>query len=330
MMNIGVPYKMKENPLILIFGGLALFLFALDLLKGNLKALYTQRLYQFIQKSTNTKLKAYLIGIVTTILIQSSSGVTAIVLSLLSAGYLSLPAALGIMIGSNIGTCASAFLVSLELESYSLYLILISFIFYMFTKKEKKKMVTCIFLNLGIVFLGLQFMGLGFHQLSQSKTFMTFLKVYNQSTVLSILFGTFLTAIIQSSSATIGVLEQLYAAKVLSLKCAIGIMLGSNIGTTITGYLATFHTTKEAKQAVSANVLFNMLGVLLFFIVIQPYTGVMLKIEKEVCMNNVKLTIAFSHLIFNVVTALLAYVGFDLLLRMVHFKMNPQQAVDNS
>ncbi len=310
------------NQIIFIFGGLALFLYALDLLKENLKAIYSNKLYKIIQKGTNKKWKAFMMGILGTIIIQSSSGITAIVLSLMTAGYLQLPAALGIMIGANIGTCFSAFFISLEINNLSFYLIIFSFIFYIIIKKEKWKIIFSIFLNIGIVFLGLELMGIGFDELAKSNVFVSFIKIYNNSPLLSILFGSLLTAFIQSSSATIGVLEQMYQAGIITLKSSIAIMLGSNIGTTITGYFSTIHTNKEAKQAVNANVLFNLLGVLLFYILLNPYYILLKYLENSLYPNNLKISIAMSHLLFNVITSIIAYFLFDLLLKLVKYQNN--------
>lgn len=300
----------------LIIGGLSLFLFGLNLTKENLKTLASKKLEKIIRFSTDTTLKAFLVGIISTILIQSSSGITAIVVAFIASGYLSFKQGLAIMIGSNIGTCATAFLLGFNIEESSLIIISTASIFIFLSKKESSLYLSQALLGIGFIFLGLQFMGVGFENIAKSKNFISFMMKYANSFPIAFFFGIIVTFLIQSSSAIIGLLEQIYAANLISLSSSIAILLGSNIGTTLTGYIATIKTNYEASKAVTANVLFNLLGSLLFIIILPIFKYIINSLISLNIANTKELTIAFSHLIFNISTGLLAYIFFEYLIKL--------------
>ncbi len=295
-----------------------MFLFSLDLLKKNLFLIYNEKLYNLIQKTTNTKFKAFLMGIICTIVMQSSSGVTAVVISLMAAGYLGLPQALGIMIGSNIGTCISAFIITINIDFLSLYIITFFFIIYLFCRKEKTKTIMSIFICIGIVFLGLQFIESGCAALTNNINITNGISKLQNNKFVSLNFGILITILIQSSSAVIGILEQMYHTGLINITTSTTMMLGSNIGTTITGYLTLPNTNKEAKQAVHANVIFNILGAIIFYFLMTPFVYLLQIMENSYFINNIKLTVASSHLIFNLVSAFIGYIFFDQLIYIVN------------
>ena len=309
----------------LIIGGLSIFLFGLNLTKENLKNLASKRLEHYIAHFTNTTLKAFMTGIITTVLIQSSSGVTAIVVSFIASGYLSFPKGLAIMIGANVGTCTTAFLLGVNIENASLIIISLSSFFCFIFKSKQKKQVCEAFLGIGLVFLGLQLMGFGFDIVASSPAFANLLTKYADNFTFSFLLGIVLTFIIQSSSAIIGLLEQIYASGLLSLTSSIAILLGSNIGTTLTGFLSTISTNQDAKKAVVANIIFNVLGAILFIAIIPLFTNVLMLLYKQGIAPTKELIIAFSHLIFNVVTVILAYIFFDRLVDLTNIFFVPSK-----
>lgn len=318
MFNYIITTNSNIDVFILIFGGLSVFLFGLNLTKESLKSIANAKLEYFIFNCTNTPLKSFLVGIITTILIQSSSGVTAIVVSFIAAGYLSFPQGLGIMIGANIGTCTTAFLFGLNVENNALLIIFIASILSFFFSSDNKKRVCQAILGIGLIFLGLQFMGFGFDIVGKSKTFVLIMEQYANKNFPALIIGVLLTFIIQSSSAIIGLLEQIYAADLISLKPAIMLLLGSNIGTTLTGLIATISTNNEAKKAVIANILFNILGTVLFFFLLSPFAVLLEFLKQKGLINSKEFMIAYAHLIFNVVTVVLAYFFFNQLVNLTN------------
>jgi phosphate:Na+ symporter len=323
MFNYVITPNSQFDLFILIFGGLAVFLFGLNLTKENLKKLANKKLEYFIFNCTNTPLKAFAIGIITTTLIQSSSGVTAIVVSFIAAGYLSFSQGLGIMIGANIGTCTTAFLFGLKVENNALLIIFLAFLLSSFCTNNKKLLFQAL-LGIGTIFLGLQLMGFGFETIGKDPTFITIMKFYANKNFPALLLGIILTFIIQSSSAIIGLLEQIYAANLISLQPAIMLLLGANIGTTLTGLIATIATNTEAKKAVIANILFNIFGTILFIILLNPYAYLLNLIKQKNIITTPELMIASAHLIFNVITVVVAYFTFDYLIKLTNtiFSLN--------
>lgn len=304
--------------LILIFGGLAIFLFGLSLTKASLKQMANKKLEHYIYHYTNTPLKSFIVGIITTILIQSSSGVTAIVVSFIAAGYLTFPQGLGIMIGANIGTCTTAFLFGINLENNALLIILIASILSFISTKNTHKKVSQVLLGIGFLFLGLQIMGFGFDEVSKSNSFIIIMENYANKNFPALIIGIILTFIIQSSSAVIGLLEQIYAADLISIEPAIILLLGSNIGTTLTGLISTIATNDDAKKAVIANIIFNILGTFLFIIILKPFANLLIYLQNKNFIRTKELMIANAHLIFNVMTVIIAYFAFNQLIRLTN------------
>lgn len=306
--------KSPLDTLFLIVGGLSIFLFGLNLTKENLRELASKRIESTIHRFTNTTFKAILTGVGATVIIQSSSGVTALVVGFIASGYLSFERGLAIMIGANLGTCTTAFIFGLDIENASLIIISISSMCCFLSKSTQKKRVCEACLGIGLIFLGLQLMGFGFDIVAKSSYFKTLLLHYSSSFTFSFFLGIALTFVIQSSSAIVGLLEQIYGAGLLTLTSSIAILLGSNIGTTLTGFIATVNTNPEAKKAVVANVIFNILGAILFI----PFTSLFVHALNYLVTSNIastpELVIAFSHLIFNVVTVFLAYFFFEQLI----------------
>jgi len=319
MPNINIMPNNDFAIFLLTIGGLAVFLFGLSFTRDNLKLLGNKHLEKIIQNSTNTKLKSFLIGMVSTILIQSSSGVTAIVVTFIASGYLSYKQGLGIMIGANLGTCVTAFLVGINIQEWSLIIIIIASICLIFCKAEKYQLISNAILGIGVIFLGLQLMEAGFTSIVKSKSFSNFIISYSNNSIIALLLGIILTFIIQSSSAIIGILEQLYATKIIFLQPAIALMLGSNIGTTLTACFVIVNTNYETKKAVLSNILFNILGAFLFLFLLIPFANIITLLETYHIIKSPEIAIAFAHLIFNFITVILAYYFFDLLIKITNY-----------
>jgi phosphate:Na+ symporter len=319
MLAINIIPRNDFDIFLLTIGGLSIFLFGLSLTRENLKELGNSYLEKVIQKSTNTKLKAFIVGFISTVLIQSSSGVTAIVVTFIACGYLTYPQGLGIMIGANLGTCVTAFLVGINIQEWSLTIIIIATVAICIFKKNSYQLISSAILGIGFLFLGLQFMEEGFKSIVESDAFSDFIIKYSNNSFFALLFGIILTFIIQSSSAIIGILEQLYAAQIITLQPALALMLGSNIGTTLTGAFVVINTNRETKKAVVANIIFNVIGVIIFLFILIPFTNLISTLEMNGTIATPQLAIAMGHLIFNFVTVILAYIFFDYLIKLTDF-----------
>lgn len=299
-----------DKSLLLILSGLSLFLFSLDQIKKHLNTLFISKLHNFISKSVNTKLKSFLVGCIASAAIQSSSGITAIAISLLSSNYIKKKDCLGIIIGANLGTCLTTFIIAINFNNISLFIIIFSFILYITINKYRK--IFLLFIYIGIMLLGLDILNNGFNSIINNNYIYNIIKQTQNSNFLSILFGILSTAIIQSSSGIIGIVENMYSSNLINLNCAISIMLGANIGTTLTGYLATFNTNNNTKIIVNRNLIFNVLGVLLFILFFNIFINHISNLETKYFSNNLKFSIAYAHFIFNLITVILGYIFFNL------------------
>ena len=228
------------NIFLYILSGLSLFLFSLDQIKFNLNNIFASKIQKLISKSVNTTFKSFFIGFLSAAIIQSSSGTTAIAISLLSSKYIKPKDCLGIIIGANLGTCITTFIFAININNISLYIVFISFIIYLILSKYRKYIILTIYI--GIMLLGLDILNYGFNLLINNNFVYTIIQTIQNSNILSILFGILSTAIIQSSSGIIGIVEGMYNVHLINLNSSICIMLGANIGTTLTGYLATINT----------------------------------------------------------------------------------------
>jgi len=303
---------MLGESLMYVFGGLALFLFGINMMSDSLKLAAGNKLKVIIEKTTNTPLKGILVGIVLTVLIQSSSGTTALMIGLLRSGLMTLPQSVGIIMGANIGTTVTAFIIGLPVASYGLYIIAFGFLL-TFVGKRRVKHVGGVFLGLGLLFLGLKTMEGGLKPLAQTEMATDLFRTFANNWFLGTVFGALFTALVQSSSAAIGVLEKLYHLNAdptitsISLAGAIPLLLGANIGTTITAMLASIGGNIESKRAAVVHTTFNTIMAVVFLILLVPYTQVVASFESRFLEQYSMLTIAFAHLFQNASMTILLY-----------------------
>lgn len=293
-----------------IIGGITLFLFGLNVFKQLLFNLTNENIKLFISRFTNTNLKAFLLGIVSTAIMQSSSGITAISIVLLSTNIINLKTTVLIMLGSNIGTCLTPFIFTFDIGNYSLIFIIIGYILSSF-KFNKIKILGNIIISLGLVFLGLNFLDLGLNNLSTSDSFINLFKLTNSS-FFSLIISLILTSLLQSSSAVIAIAQSLYHGKIISLTNACFYMLGANIGTTISSYTYALSLNNNAKIAVKINILFNIFGTIIFIVFLKPFILFLEKIENLFNLSK-QLTVAYSHLIFNIISTIITFAFFNFL-----------------
>lgn len=308
------PTEMIEC-IIIIIGGLGLFLYGIDLMGNSLKSIAGDRLKTFIEKTTNTPIKGIVVGMVATILIQSSSGTTALTVGLVRAGLLSFPQAIGIIMGANIGTTVTSFIIGLNIEKYALIFVAIGAFMLFFAKKDRVRDIASMIFGFGMLFFGLQLMGDNLDKIltayeSQVESFFSMLST---NPILGLLIGTVVTAVVQSSGATISVLQTLYAKGAIASIAALPILVGCNIGTTVTAVIAALGGGTQAKRTAFVHALFNIIGALIFMLALWPYNWLIQVIEKY-CLSGLSvdgnppaMTIAVAHFIFNFITTFILF-----------------------
>ncbi|MBU1140968.1 MAG: Na/Pi cotransporter family protein [Firmicutes bacterium] len=312
-----------SDSLMYVFGGLALFLFGINLMSDSLKSAAGNRLKSIIEKTTNTPLKGILVGILMTVLIQSSSGTTALMIGLLRAGLMTLPQSVGIIMGANIGTTVTAFIIGLPIADYGLVFIAFGVVM-SFIKKRKINHFGGVLIGLGMLFVGLNTMASGLKPLAATQVAESMFQTFSQNWFLGTLFGTIFTAIVQSSSAAIGVLQKLYAINAegidsIALTGAVPILLGANIGTTITAFLASLGGNVESKRAAVIHVMFNVISALFFLVILLPYEAIIQWFETKFLKPYSMLTIAFAHAFQNITMTVILYFFIKPLIKSAKF-----------
>ncbi len=290
----------------LILAGLGLFLFGIEYMGDGLKSYSGDKLKDIIDRYTSSPLKGILIGAFVTCLIQSSSGTTALTIGLIRSGLMNLNQAVGIIMGANIGTVITSFLVGLKVSKYAVYFIIIGAFALMFSKNKKTKYLGQIIFGFGCLFYGLDLMGENLGMIAQVPEFTQVTEYLAQNPWLGLLGGTLLTTAIQSSAAVIAIVQQMYGAGAIGLNIALPFLFGSNIGTTITAILASIGGSIPAKRAAFFHVLFNVVGSLIFMIVLYPFQSLINWIASLIPITP-ELQLALAHGIFNITTTILFF-----------------------
>jgi len=293
-----------------VIGGLGIFLFGMSLMSDSLKKLAGQKLKLFLEKTTNTPLKGILVGMFLTAIIQSSSATSALVVGLVRAGLMTLPQAVGVIFGANLGTTFTSILISLNIDEYIYPIIFIGAFLIFFIKKRKIQTLGRVILGFGLLFYGLEIMGSALKEFAQLPAFKELLLSVENKPILGVVFGAISTAIIQSSSATIGILQQLFETGAIPMVGAIAIVLGDNIGTTVTSILASIGGSSSARRSAAVHVFFNLFGSIVFLILIRPYSSLVGWVGVRLIGNGYetsKLTISLAHVMFNLMTIFILY-----------------------
>lgn len=285
-------------------GGLGLFLFSIKFMGDGLQKSAGNRLRTILDRFTTNPLMGILAGIFVTVLIQSSSGTTVITVGLVSAGLMTLRQAIGVIMGANIGTTVTAFIIGIDIGEYAYPILLMGSVMLFFFKAAKVQNFGQILFGFGGLFIGLDLMSSGLAPLRHLPVFTSLILEMSHSPILSVTVGTIFTLIVQSSSATIGILQGLYAENLISLEAALPVLFGDNIGTTITAVLAAIGASIVAKRAAAVHVLFNVVGTIIFLILLGPFTHFMLWITSMLHLEP-KMQIAFAHGTFNVANTLI-------------------------
>ena len=285
-------------------GGLGIFLYGLKQMGTGLQEAAGDRLRDILNKFTSNPVLGVLAGMLVTILIQSSSGTTVITIGLVSAGFMTLKQAIGVIMGANIGTTVTAFIIGIDLGEYALPIIALGSFIIFFINKRKVKNIGIILFGFGSLFFGLELMSGAVKPLADLEGFKQLMLDMSSNPVYGVLAGTFLTALVQSSSATIGILQEFYANDLVPLHGALPVLLGDNVGTTITAVLASLAGSLAAKRTALVHVMFNVIGVAIFMLIFPLYEMVIEALQRLLSLNP-EMVIAFAHGTFNFTNTLI-------------------------
>ncbi len=271
-----------------------------------LKKAAGDRLRDILDRYTTNPFMGVLVGIIVTVLIQSSSGTTVITVGLVSAGFMTLRQAIGVIMGANIGTTVTAFIIGFDVGAYALPILAIGAFLIFFFKKQAIQNFGEVIFGFGGLFLGLELMSGGMKPLRELEAFTDFTLTMSDHSFLGLIAGTIFTLIVQSSSATVAILQGLYAEDLLTLKGSLPVLFGDNIGTTITAVLASLGASIAAKRAAATHVLFNVVGSVIFIIFLTPFS---IYIEWLAGVLNLepKMQIAFAHGSFNIANTIIQF-----------------------
>jgi phosphate:Na+ symporter len=301
-------------------GGLSLFLFSINLFGNGLKKLAGDKLKPLIDKYTSNPLKAFLVGLIITMLIQSSSGVTAIAIGLISVGMMSFKQGVGIILGANIGTTVTSLLISLPLSNYSPFIFFVGVILYIYSTKSKNKYLDEVLIGCGGLFMGLDFIDTTLNVLASDSNFIDLITSFNTNPLVSLLVGTLGAASIQSSSAFIGIIQSIYEATKennVTLIAVLPLIFGANIGTTITGLITAIGYNAASQKTAMFHVLFNLFGALIFMILLKPYATLITLLTTYWNLAP-KTEIALAHILFNIFSTILIFPFLDPFINLIN------------
>ncbi|WHY29967.1 Na/Pi cotransporter family protein [Bacillus wiedmannii] len=287
-------------------GGLGIFLFGIKYMGDGLQQAAGDRLRDILDRFTTNPLMGVLAGMLVTVLIQSSSGTTALTVGLVSAGFMTLRQAIGVIMGANIGTTVTAFIIGIKIGEYALPIMAVGAILLFFFKNKKVHSFGQVIFGFGMLFFGLELMSTGMKPLRSLESFQELMVSMSDNPILGIVVGTVFTLIVQSSSATIGILQELFGQGAIDLQASLPVLFGDNIGTTITAVLAAIGTSIAARRAALVHVIFNIVGTIIFTILLVPFTSLIQYFQTSLNLNP-EMTIAFAHGTFNVTNTIIQF-----------------------
>lgn len=316
---------MKMTYVINLLGGLALFLYGMKMMSNGLEIAAGSKMKVILEKMTSNRFIGVLMGTLVTAIIQSSSATTVMVVGFVNIGMMNLNQAIWIIMGANIGTTITGQLIALDIGAVAPLFAFAGVATSLFVKKEKLKYPGEIIAGLGILFIGMNMMGQAMSPLADSERFVNVLTGF-ENPLSGIAAGTVFTAIIQSSSASVGILQTLAGSGVIGLKSAAFVLFGQNIGTCVTALLASAGTNRNAKRTTLVHILFNVFGTVIFTIlcITTPLTDMLERLTP----GNAPAQIANLHTMFNIVTTILLLPFGTYLGRIASFVLKDKNAVE--
>jgi len=292
-------------------GGLGIFLLGIKSMGDGLQKSAGDRLRDILDKFTSNPLLGVLAGIIVTVLIQSSSGTTVLTVGLVNAGFMTLRQAIGVIMGANIGTTATAFIIGINIEEYALPILAVGALLLFFFKHQQVVAIGQAIFGFGALFLGLDLMSSGMSPLRSLEAFQELTVNMSNNPILGVVVGTVFTMIVQSSTATIGILQGLFSQGAIDLQAALPVLFGDNIGTTITAIIASIGASIAARRAALTHVIFNLIGTIVFLFLLGLFTQWVSFLQAQLNLNP-EMTIAFGHGSFNIMNTIiqLPFIGF--------------------
>jgi len=325
-------------------GGLGLFLLGMKNMSEGMQAASGARLRTMIGAVTNNRFLACGVGLFVTCLIQSSSVTTVMLVGFANAGLMTLAQSIGVILGADIGTTITGWILVLEIGKYGLPLLGFSAFFFLFSKNDKLRSIALLVMGLGMVFFGLELMKNGFKPLREMPEFISWFSKFSPVGYWGILkctlVGAGVTAIVQSSSATVGITMGLASQGIIDFETAVALVLGQNIGTTITAYLASIGTVRSAKRVAYAHIIIKVIGVI-FLVILFPWYVTLIKgmltadpnlsvlANGETTFPTIIKGIAVAHTTFNVILVA-AFLPFTKKLAALLTKLMPDSAADET
>ena len=319
-----------------LLGGLAVFIYGMNMMSECLQKAAGEKMKSILALLTKNPVLGVIAGALTTAVLQSSSATTVMAIGFVSAGLMSLPQAISIIFGANIGTTMTAQIIAFKISDYIYIIIFIGFIISFIAKSEKVKSIGQTIFAFGLLFLGIETMGDVMKPLASSPVFTDLIERVAHIPVLGVFVGTLMTLVVQSSSATIAVLQNFASqpgpdgvTSMLGLAGAIPILLGDNIGTTITALLESIGQTKDAKRTAVAHCIFNISGCLLFIWFVKPFAVLIQHISpKGPEIEVISRQIANAHTLFNITMTLIWVCLINVMVKIVMTLIPDGKAVD--
>lgn len=295
-----------------LFSGLAIFLYGMKVMSDALQRTAGDRMKKLLEVLTRNRVLAVLVGTAITAIIQSSSATTVMVVGLVNAGIMSLSQSVGVIMGANIGTTMTAQLIAFKFSSIIPYAIIAGTLLVLFGRKKSHRQLGELLLGFGLLFMGMNAMSDAMKPLKDIPQFKTFMLDLQHNPILGVFAGFILTAVIQSSSATIGILQALALQGLVPLGAALPILFGDNIGTCVTALLASIGANITAKRAAIMHLFFNLVGTIIFMILLNPITYLV----QHTSLDQVR-QIANAHTIFNITNTIIQLPFAGLLVALV-------------
>jgi len=293
---------MELSNIFSMLGGLALFLYGMNMMSNGLELAAGNKMKDILEKLTSNRLLGVIVGALVTAIIQSSSATTVMVVGFVNSGLMSLGSAVWVIMGANIGTTITGQLIAIDISTVAPIIAFVGVAFIVFFKNKKLAAIGDVIGGLGILFIGMNMMSNAMIPLRTMPEFINIITKF-QNPLIGVLVGAIFTAVIQSSSASVGILQALAKSGVITLPSAIYVLYGQNIGTCITAILASIGASRNAKRTTCIHLLFNIFGTVIFIVIslLFPFADFIQSITPA----NVAAQIANTHTIFNIITTLL-------------------------
>ncbi len=295
-----------QSILFLFLGGLGIFLFGIKYMSDGLQKTAGEKLRKILEAATKSSIRGVFAGMMVTVMLQTSTGSTVMIIGLVNAGLLTFRRAIPMLLGANLGTTATAFMISFKIGDYALPILFLGMFLVFFFNKKRINNIGQVIFGFGMIFLGLNTMSEGLYPFRDSQAFVDMMATFGQNPILGVIAGTTFTVIVQSSTAAIGVLQTMAVDGLVTLDQALPILFGDNIGTTITAVIASIGATVAAKRAAMIHVIFNVTGTIMFLIILPVVHTVVVWMSANFG-GDIAREIAYAHGLFNSVNVLFQF-----------------------